>query len=84
LALWHIAAALDWLRCLSSCLSRQWVYNNFIKATSATADKLLDLAQAWPDDHVADYVQELNWKEYRSRLLIADAAQLGMNLELGM
>jgi hypothetical protein len=62
--------------------SRQWVYNNFIEAASATADKLLDLALAWLDDHAADYVQELDSKEYRSRsrLLIANAAQLGMYL----
>jgi hypothetical protein len=62
--------------------SRQWVYNNFIEAASSTADKLLDLALAWLDDHAADYVQELNSKEYRSRsrLLIANAAQLGLYL----
>lgn len=62
--------------------SRQWVYNNFIEAASATADKLLDLALAWLDDHAADYVQELDSKEYRSRkrLLIANAAQLGAYL----
>jgi hypothetical protein len=65
--------------------SRQWVYNNFIEAASATADKLLDLALAWLDDHAADYVQELDSKEYRSRsrLLIANAAQLGMYLATG-
>jgi hypothetical protein len=65
--------------------SRQWVYNNFIEAASATADKLLDLALAWLDDHAANYVQELNSKEYRSRsrLLIANAAQLGMYLATG-
>jgi hypothetical protein len=62
--------------------SRQWVYNNFIEAASSTADKLLDLALAWLDDNAADYVQELDSKEYRSRsrLLIANAAQLGMYL----
>jgi len=65
--------------------SRQWVYNNFIEAASATADKLLDLALAWLDDHATDYVQELNSKEYRSRsrLLIANAAQLGLYLATG-
>jgi hypothetical protein len=68
-----------------SAPSRQWVYNNFIEAASATADKLLDLALAWLDDHAADYVQELNSKEYRSRsrLLIANAAQLGLYLATG-
>ncbi len=62
--------------------SRQWVYNNFVEAASATADKLLDLALAWLDDHAADYAQELASKEYRSRsrLLIANAAQLGAYL----
>jgi hypothetical protein len=65
--------------------SRQWVYNNFIEAASSTADKLLDLALAWLDDNAADYVQELDSKEYRSRsrLLIANAAQLGMYLATG-
>jgi len=65
--------------------SRQWVYNNFIEAASSTADKLLDLALAWLDDNAADYVQELNSKEYRSRsrLLIANAAQLGLYLATG-
>jgi len=65
--------------------SRQWVYNNFIEAASATADKLLDLALAWLDDNAADYAQELNTREYRSRsrLLIANAAQLGLYLATG-
>lgn len=69
----------------SAAPSRQWVYNNFIEAASATADKLLDLALAWLDDHAADYVQELSTSEYRSRksLLIANAAQLGMYLATG-
>ena len=59
--------------------SRQWVYNNFVEAASASADKLLDLALAWLDTHAADYAEELDSAEYRSRkrLLIADAAQLG-------
>jgi hypothetical protein len=58
------------------------VYNNFVEAASATADKLLDLALAWLDDHAADYADELDSPEYRSRksLLIANAAQLGMYL----
>lgn len=62
--------------------SRQWVYNNFVEAASATADKLLDLALAWLDDHAASYADELDSPEYRSRksLLIANAAQLGMYL----
>lgn len=62
--------------------TRQWVYNNFIEAASATADKLLDLALAWLDDHADDYQQELDSKEYRSRkrLLLANAAQLGAYL----
>jgi len=62
--------------------ARQWVYNNFIEGASATADKLLDLALAWLDDHADDYVQELDSKEYRSRkrLLISNAAQLGAYL----
>jgi hypothetical protein len=62
--------------------ARQWVYNNFVEAASATADKLLDLALAWLDDHADDYAQELDSKEYRSRkrLLISNAAQLGMYL----
>jgi hypothetical protein len=62
--------------------ARQWVYNNFVEAASATADKLLDLALAWLDDHAAAYADELDSPEYRSRksLLIANAAQLGMYL----
>jgi hypothetical protein len=62
--------------------TRQWVYNNFIEAASATADKLLDLALAWLDDHADEYADELDSKEYRSRksLLIANAAQLGAYL----
>ena len=62
-----------------SAPARQWVYNNFVEAASATADKLLDLALAWLDDHADDYGQELDSKEYRSRsrLLLANAAQLG-------
>jgi hypothetical protein len=66
----------------NSAPARQWVYNNFVEAASATADKLLDLALAWLDDHAADYADELDSPEYRSRksLLIANAAQLGMYL----
>ena len=62
--------------------ARQWVYNNFVEAASATADKLLDVALAWLDDHAAAYVDELDSPEYRSRksLLISNAAQLGMYL----
>lgn len=64
----------------NSAPARQWVYNNFVEAASATADKLLDLALAWLDDHAADYADELDSSEYRSRkrLLISSAAQLGM------
>jgi hypothetical protein len=59
--------------------SRQWVYNNFVEAAAASADKLLDLALAWLDTHAADYGKELDSAEYRSRkrLLISSAAQLG-------
>lgn len=59
--------------------SRQWVYNNFIEATAASADKLLDLALAWLDRHAADYADELDSPEYRSRkgLLIASGEELG-------
>ena len=59
--------------------SRQWVYNNFVEAAAASADKLLDLALGWLDAHAADYADELDSAEYRSRkqLLIANAAQLG-------
>jgi hypothetical protein len=59
--------------------SRQWVYNNFVEATAAAADKQLDLALAWLDEHAADYSQELDSKEYRSRksLLIGSAEELG-------
>jgi hypothetical protein len=62
--------------------SRQWVYNNFVEAAAASAEKLLDLALAWLDDHAAEYVEELDSKEYRSRkrLLISNAAQLGSYL----
>lgn len=62
--------------------SRQWVYNNFIESASSTADKLLDLALAWLDDHATEYGDELDSPEYRSRksLLISNAAQLGMYL----
>jgi hypothetical protein len=63
----------------NSPATRQWVYNNFIEAASATADKLLDVALAWLDSHAADYADELDSSEYRSRksLLIGTAAQLG-------
>lgn len=59
--------------------SRQWVYTNFIEAAAASAEKLLDLALAWLDTHAADYADELDSAEYRSRkqLLISSAAQLG-------
>jgi hypothetical protein len=62
--------------------SRQWVYNNFVEAAAASAEKLLDLALAWLDDHAAEYADELDSKEYRSRkrLLISNAAQLGAYL----
>jgi len=59
--------------------SRQWVYNNFIEAASSNADKLLDLALGWIDRHAADYADELDSAEYRSRkrLLIGSAEVLG-------
>jgi hypothetical protein len=63
----------------SSPATRQWVYNNFVEAAAATADKLLDVALAWLDRHAADYADELDSSEYRSRkrLLIASADELG-------
>jgi len=63
----------------NSPATRQWVYNNFVEAAAATADKLLDVALAWLDRHAADYVDELDSSEYRSRkrLLIASAEELG-------
>ena len=63
----------------SNPTTRQWVYNNFVEAAAATADKLLDVALAWLDAHAADYADELNSSEYRSRkrLLIATADELG-------
>ncbi|MGI4871220.1 MAG: DUF6712 family protein [Janthinobacterium lividum] len=59
--------------------ARQWVYNSFVEAAAAAADKLLDVALAWLDAHAADYAQELASSEYRSRkrLLLSTAAQLG-------
>ncbi|MGI4761065.1 MAG: DUF6712 family protein, partial [Janthinobacterium lividum] len=59
--------------------TRQWVYNNFVEAAAATADKLFDVALAWLDQHAADYEAELDSTEYRSRkrLLIASAEELG-------
>jgi hypothetical protein len=59
--------------------TRQWSYNNLVEAASSTADKLLDVALAWLDEHAADYADELDSKEYRSRkrLLIASAEELG-------
>ncbi|MGI4835115.1 MAG: DUF6712 family protein [Janthinobacterium lividum] len=62
-----------------SAPSRQWVYNNFVEATAANADKLLDLALGWLDRHAADYADELDSSEYRSRkrLLIGSAEELG-------
>ena len=59
--------------------SRQWSYNNLVEAASATADKLFDVALAWLDQHAADYADELDSAEYRSRksLLIASAEELG-------
>ena len=59
--------------------SRQWSYNNLVEAAAATADKLLDVALAWLDQHAADYADELDSAEYRSRksLLIASAEELG-------
>jgi hypothetical protein len=66
----------------NSAPASQWVYNNFVEAASSTADKLLDLALAWLDDHAGEYADELDSPEYRSRksLLISNAAQLGMYL----
>ncbi|MBO2007549.1 DUF6712 family protein [Hymenobacter negativus] len=65
--------------------SRQWVYNNFVEAAAASADKLLDVALAWLDAHAADYAEELDSSEYRSRksLLIGSAAQLGQYVATG-
>lgn len=62
--------------------TRQWVYNNFVEAAASTADRLLDVALAWLDAHAADYADELDSAEYRSRkgLLIADAGELGKYL----
>ena len=63
----------------NSPASRQWVYNNFVEAAAATADKMLDVALAWLDQHAADYADELDSAEYRSRkaLLIGSAEELG-------
>jgi len=68
-----------------SAPSRQWVYNNFVEAAAASADKLLDVALAWLDTHAADYADELDSSEYRSRkqLLIGSAAQLGQYVATG-
>jgi len=68
-----------------SAPSRQWVYNNFVEAAAASADKLLDVALAWLDAHAADYAEELDSTEYRSRkgLLIGSAAQLGQYVATG-
>ena len=68
-----------------SAPSRQWVYNNFVEAAAASADKLLDVALAWLDAHAADYADELDSTEYRSRrsLLIGSAAQLGQYVATG-
>ncbi|MDB5268222.1 MAG: hypothetical protein JWP58_1262 [Hymenobacter sp.] len=65
--------------------SRQWVYNNFVEAAAAAGDKLLDVALAWLDRHAADYAEELDSAEYRSRkqLLIGSAAQLGQYVATG-
>lgn len=65
--------------------SRQWVYNNWLENTSSTADKLLDLALAWLDAHAADYADELDSPEYRSRasLLVASADELGRYVATG-
>lgn len=65
--------------------SRQWVYNNFVEAAAAAADKLLDVALAWLDTHSEDYREELDSAEYRSRkrLLISSAAQLGQYVATG-
>ena len=59
--------------------TRQWSYNNLVEAAASTADKLFDLALAWLDQHAADYADELDSSEYRSRkrLLIASAEELG-------
>jgi hypothetical protein len=59
--------------------TRQWSYNNLVESAAATADKLLDVALAWLDLHAADFVDELDSSEYRSRkrLLIASAEELG-------
>ena len=68
-----------------SAPSRQWVYNNFVEAAASSADKLLDVALAWLDSHAADYAEELDSTEYRSRkgLLIGSAAQLGQYVATG-
>ncbi|UOQ96604.1 hypothetical protein MUN81_15315 [Hymenobacter sp. 5317J-9] len=65
--------------------SRQWVYNNFIEAAAAAGDKLLDVALAWLDAHAADYTDELDSAEYRSRkqLVVSSAAQLGEYVATG-
>lgn len=65
--------------------SRQWVYNNFVEAAAAAADKLLDVALVWLDSHAADYADELDSAEYRSRkqLLISSAAELGQYVATG-
>jgi hypothetical protein len=65
--------------------SRQWVYNNFVEAAAAAADKLLDVALAWLDAHAADYAEELDSREYRGRkqLLISSAEQLGQYVATG-
>ncbi|MGI4763000.1 MAG: DUF6712 family protein, partial [Janthinobacterium lividum] len=59
--------------------TRQWSYNNLVEAAASTADKLFDVALAWLDQHAADYADELDSTEYRSRkrLLIASAEELG-------
>jgi len=59
--------------------TRQWMYNTLIEGAASMADKLLDQALAWLDRHAADYADELDSREYRSRkgLLIASAGQLG-------
>lgn len=68
-----------------SAPSRQWVYNNFVEAAAASADKLLDVALAWLDAHAADYADELDSSEYRNRkrLLISSAEQLGQYVATG-
>lgn len=65
--------------------SRQWVYNNFVEAAAAAGDKLLDVALGWLDRHAADYAQELDSAEFRSRkkLLVSSAAQLGQYVATG-